>query len=64
MNPKQSGRRRFLKESMALAGLAARAIAIRSASGQALGSANDEALTGTPGISEGQHFNAICAHTV
>ena len=39
MNSKQSGRRRFLKESAALAGLAAvGAGAIRSASGQTIGS--------------------------
>ena len=59
MNPKQSGRRRFLKDGVALAGLAAGALAIRSASGQTLGSANDQALEGTPGIGEGQHFDAI-----
>ena len=33
MNPKQSGRRRFLKDGVALAGLAAGALAVRSASG-------------------------------
>jgi sulfane dehydrogenase subunit SoxC len=59
MNPNQSGRRRFLKDGVALAGLAAGALAIRSASGQTLGSANDQGLEGTPGIGEGQHFDAV-----
>ena len=40
MNPKERGRRRFLKEGAALAGLAVGAI--RSASGQTLGSAIPE----------------------
>jgi sulfane dehydrogenase subunit SoxC len=69
MSAKKSDRRQFLKSSAALAGLAAGAAAVRSVRAQTLGfdksqtldtpAAEAAALEGTPGISEGQHFDAI-----
>src|SRR5882672_8544580 len=65
MNPKQSTRRKFLREGAALAGLAAGTLAARTVSGQSLGYTTDQALgpklsnvpPGTPGPLEGQPFD-------
>src|SRR5450759_1936103 len=63
MNREQSDRRRFLKGGAALAGLAAGAIAIPSASGQSLKDAIAQAAAqtfeGTPGPGPGQHLDPI-----
>ena len=65
MNPKQSTRRKFLRDGAALVGLAAGTLAARTASGQSLGYTTDQALgpklsnvpPGTPGPVEGQPFD-------
>lgn len=65
MDPKQSTRRRFLKGSAALAGLAAGTLAAGAANGQSHGYTTDQALgpnlsnvpPGTPGPAEGQPFD-------
>src|SRR5271170_3501943 len=65
MNPKQSARRKFLRDGAALAGLAAGTLAARTANGQSLGYTTDQALgpklsnvpPGTPGPVEGQPFD-------
>src|ERR1700691_3263992 len=63
MDPKQTDRRRFLKGGAALAGLAAGAIAIPSASAQgikeALAQEAADTYEGTPGPAPGQHFDAV-----
>ena len=63
MDAKKTDRRRFLKGGAALAGLAAGAIAIPSASGEgireALAHAAADTYEGTPGPAPGQQFDAV-----
>ena len=69
MSAKKSDRRQFLRNSAALAGLAAGALAAHSVAAQNLGSekgvktdteaARTKALDGTPGPAPGQDFDAI-----
>src|SRR5271169_1951638 len=69
MTTNKTDRRQFLWNSASLASLAAGAAAVRSVGAQTLDSeqgqtldtpaAQAAALEGTPGISEGQHFDAI-----
>jgi sulfane dehydrogenase subunit SoxC len=69
MTPKKSDRRQFLRNSAALASLAAGAAAARSVGAQTLDYGNGQtldtpaaraaALQGTPGLAPGQQFDAI-----
>ena len=59
MNPKQSTRRKFLRDGAALAGLAAGALTARTASAQDYESTINQIPKGTPGPTEGQQFDAV-----
>jgi sulfane dehydrogenase subunit SoxC len=59
MSADKTDRRRFLKDGAALAGLAASALAVRSASAQDYESTINQIPKGTPGPTEGQHFDAV-----
>ena len=59
MNRKKSGRRQFLKQGAALAGLAAGALAAGTASGQDYEATINQIPKGTPGPTEGQRFDTV-----
>jgi sulfane dehydrogenase subunit SoxC len=59
MNPKQSTRRKFLRDGAALAGLAAGALAAGTASAQTPEYTGEQLPPGTQGPASGQQFDAV-----